>query len=413
LQLKRAKLTAATLSLLGAVAPARAMQKWDFDTAVLLYAESDSRVMAVEPVVLGTYDLGNERLLTGKLVLDALTGASPNGATPASTPQTFSRPSGSGSFTIDPNELPLDDTFKDTRVAASGGYQLPVGEDGTLDFGLNASTEYDFFSAGASTRYAHDFNQGNTTLSAGLSFESDTIDPVGGVPVPLAAPGSKDGASDNKSVIDVVVGLTQVLDPMSLVQFNYSLSTSSGYHADPYKILSVVDANGEPLRYVYESRPDSRTKHALFARYKRFVRARDVVDVSYRFMTDDWGVASNTIDTLYRWNYSERSYLEPHLRWYGQGEADFYRAALDDGEETTVENASADPRLGAFDGYTFGLKYGHTFDSGNSWSVRAEYYQQAGKRAGIPAAAATGLDKFDLEPDLSAVMLTVGYRFKW
>ena len=427
MQLNRKRLTAATLSLLGITAapaapaqvaepepvPAPTARNWFFDTAVLYYAEADGRVRAAEPVVLGTYDLGDDRLLTGKLVLDSLTGASPNGATPASTPQTFSRPSGNGTYTIDPNELPLDDTFHDTRVAVSGGYQFPVGEDGKLDLGLNASKEYDFLSAGTSARYAHDFNQGNTTVSAGLSFESDSIKPVGGVPEPLAAPGTKGGATESKSVVDVVVGLTQVLDPDSLVQLNYSLSTSSGYHTDPYKILSVVDVNGEPLRYVYESRPDSRTKHALFARYKRAVRARDVFDVSYRFMTDDWGIASSTIDTQYRWSYSETSYLEPHLRWYTQTEADFYHAAFDDGEETTVENASADPRLGAFDGYTFGLKYGHTLESGNSWSARAEYYQQTGKRAGIPDAAAAGLDKFALEPDMSAVMLTVGYRFKW
>jgi len=197
------------------------------------------------------------------------------------------------------------------------------------------------------------------------------------------------------------------------MQVNYSLSRSNGYLNDPYKIVSVVGTDGEPLRYVYESRPDSRTKHALFARYKRFMLARDVFDVSYRYMTDDWDVNSSTIDTTYRWNYSATSYLEPHLRWYTQSAADFYHVALDDGEETTVDVASADPRLGAFAGTTVGLKYGHTFESGSSWSARLEYYQQAGKRDGVPAQAAAGLSKFDYEPDLSAVMFTVGYRFKW
>ena len=430
---RRAALSAATLGVLGsAVAPPPATavefeppslsegKKWSFDTGLLVYAESDGRVQLAEPVVAATYDLGAERALSFKLVLDTLTGASPNGATPASTVQTFSRPSGKGDYTADPGELPLDDTFKDTRVALSAGYLFPVGENGKLDFGLNASNEFDFFSAGASTRYSHDFNQGNTTLSAGASFESDSIDPVGGVPDPMTqvtAPGAGNPAgrasSESKTVMDVVVGLTQVLDPDSLVQVNYSLSTSSGYHTDPYKVLSVVGTDGEPLRYVYESRPDSRTKHALFARYKRFVFARDVVDTSFRFMTDDWGVQSNTLDTTYRWNFSDNKYLEPHLRWYTQTEADFYRVALDDGEETTLTEASADPRLGNFSGYTLGLKYGQTLKSGNSWSARLEYYQQAGKLAGVPDAAAAGLEKFDLEPDMSAVMFTVGYKFKW
>jgi Protein of unknown function (DUF3570) len=424
---KRRGLTAATLGLLGAAAapaPAQAQldvelpseqpgKQWEFDTGLLLYSEADGRVQAVEPVVNARYNLGDERVLSTRFVIDTLTGASPNGATPASTPQTFSSPSGRGSFTADPNERPLDDSFKDTRFALSGDYLFPVGEDGKLSYGASASKEYDFLSAGANARYAHDFNQGNTTLSAGASFEADQLNPVGGVPVGLTQPENKDGDKESKSVLDVVVGLTQVLDPQSLVQVNYSLSTSSGYHTDPYKILSVVDASGEPLRYVYELRPDSRTKHAAFLRYKRFVLARDVFDVSYRFMTDDWQVDSSTLDTTWRWNYSETSYLEPHLRWYTQSAADFYHVALDDGEETTVDFASADPRLGAFDGTTVGLKYGHTFASGSSWNARLEYYQQSGKRDGVPPQAAAGLSKFDYEPDLSAVMFTVGYRFKW
>lgn len=428
----RAGLAAATLGLLGAsVAPAPAAaldlelpsgqlaKKWEFDTGMLVYAESGGRVQAAEPVVTATRDFGDDRQLSFKLVVDTLTGASPNGAAPASTPQTFTGPSGAGTYTAAPGETPLDDSFKDTRVSLSGNYLFPVGENGKFGYGLTASKEFDFLSAGANARYSHDFNQGNTTLSAGLSYEADQIEAVGGAPLPLSQmPGVGDPRSDlggtqTKDVADVLLGLTQVLDPNSLVQFNYSLSTSSGYHTDPYKVLSVVGPDGEPRLYVYESRPDTRTKHALFARYKRFMLARDVFDVSYRYMTDDWAVTSSTVDTLYRWNYSETSYLEPHLRWYTQSAAEFYRAALDEGEEATLDYASADPRLGAFDGYTVGLKYGHTFPSGNSWSARLEYYQQTGERAGVPEQAAAGLEKFKLEPDLSAVMFTVGYRFRW
>jgi hypothetical protein len=446
MQLKRSRLAAATLGLLGsAMAPAPAAaqfdlelppeqssRKWEFDTGMLVYAESGGRVQAAEPVIKATRRYADDREVSFKLVLDTLTGASPNGATPASTPQTFTGPSGNGSYSAAPGELPLDDSFKDTRVSLSADYLFPVSADGKFGYGFNASKEYDFLSAGASARYSLDFNQGNTTVSAGLSYEADEISPVGGTPEPMAlmpapvAPSpepepefededddDEGGSAQTKGVTDVVLGLTQVLDPHSLVQFNYSLSTSSGYHTDPYKVLSVVGTDGEPLRYVYESRPESRTKHALFARYKRFLFARDVFDVSYRFMTDDWAVQSNTVDTLYRWNFTSTDYLEPHLRWYTQSAAEFYRAALFDGEEVGLDFASADPRLGAFTGYTFGLKYGHTLPSGNSWSARLEYYQQTGQREGVPDAAAAGLEKFALEPDLSAVMFTVGYKFKW
>jgi hypothetical protein len=416
---KRASLAAATLTLLGAAPGAAAQGEWQFDTGLLLYSESDGRVQAAEPVLTATRDLGDDRKLSFKLVVDALTGATPNGAAPASTPQTFTQPSGKGTFTTAPGDTPLDDTFRDTRVAISADYSAPAGRNGKLGGGVSASTEYDFLSLGANLRYAHDFNQGNTTLSAGVSYEADELSPVGRVPQPLgpmAPPGGTPPgreATESKGVTDVVLGVTQVLDANSLAQLNYSLSTSSGYHNDPYKLLSVVDANGEPLRYVYESRPDARAKHALYARYKRFVRARDVFDTSYRYLTDDWDVRSHTIEATYRWNFSETRYLEPKLRWYRQGEAEFYRAALFDGEEATLPEASGDPRLGAFDGITLGLKYGQSLDSGAAWSVRLEYYAQRGEVAGIPAPAAAGLAKFDLAPEVSALMATFGYRFAW
>lgn len=421
----RIQLAVATLGLLGPAAPAAAQAPepgdvpaartpWEFDTAVLVYSESDGRVQAAEPVVLASKDLGDDRRFSARLVLDALTGASPNGATPASDIQTFTRPSGKGSFTVAPGETPLDDTFKDTRVAVSADYQFPLSRDGRLAYGASVSKEYDFLSAGGSLRYTLDFNQRNTTLSAGLSLESDRISPVGGTPVPLGpVPDAKGDATESKTVTDLVVGVSQVLNPRSVVQFNYALSLSSGYQTDPYKLLSVVGADGEPVRYVYEGRPDSRTKHSLFARLKQFVGDRDVFDASYRFMTDDWGIVSSTVDATYRWNFSEDQYLEPHLRWYSQGAADFYRVALFDGTEAMFTVASADPRLGRFDGITAGLKYGQILESGNQWSARLEYYQQAATPEGVPAAAASGLSQFELAPDLSAVMVTLGYRFKW
>lgn len=266
----RTQLAAATMTLLGAAGPAHAAdadQEWELDAALLLYAESDGRVQAAEPVLKLNVPLGAERMLGAKLVVDTLTGSTPNGATPASTPQTFTGPSGGlHTYTAQPGELPLDDTFLDTRFALSADYSFALAQNGKLALGLNGSTEYDFTSFGGSLRYALDLNQRNTTLSASLGYEADDVDPVGGTPVPLSTlppvdqvegPGEPRGGSESKDVTDLVLGVTQLIDADSLVQVNYSLSSSSGYHTDPYKILSVVDANGEPLRYVHEGRPDS------------------------------------------------------------------------------------------------------------------------------------------------------------
>ncbi|MDB5987187.1 MAG: hypothetical protein JWR16_2240 [Nevskia sp.] len=420
--LARMRLVAATLGLLGVttVRPVAAdddTRKWTFDNGLLFYKENGGRVQAIEPVVNAAVDLGNDRTLSMGLVLDSLTGATPSGAAPAVTPQTFSSPSGRGkTYTIAPGATPLDNTFKDTRFAATLGYLFPLNNLSKLGVGLSGSKEYDFTSVGANTHYSLDLNQKNTTLNAGLSFEYDQVDPVGHVPIPLTMmvdAVKTGGTTKTKNVKDVLLGVTQIIDPQSLLQFNYSLSLSNGYETDPYKILSVVDSNAQPQYYVYEKRPDSRTKHALFAEYKRFVFGHDVADLSYRFFIDSWGVRAHTVDLSYRWNFSQRQYLEPNARFYTQTAADFFHAALFTGEDASVSNASADPRLGAFNAWTGGLKYGQVLGNGNELSVRVEYYKQFSKVAGVPDQAATALSQFNLAPNLSAFNVSLGYRFNW
>jgi hypothetical protein len=72
--------------------------------------------------------------------------------------------------------------------------------------------------------------------------------------------------------------------------------------------------------------------------------------------------------------------------------------------------ASADFRLGDFDATTVGVKYGHATASGNEWSIRAEYYLQTGT---VPREQIIGNQAGrEQYPDLSAVIVQFGYRFR-
>lgn len=146
-------------------------------------------------------------------------------------------------------------------------------------------------------------------------------------------------------------------------------------------MISVVDgatsANpGDPVDYVYESRPDARTKHSLFGLMKRYF-AGDVVDLSYRFLWDDWGIRSHTVELRYRWELGERQFLQPQLRYYHQSAADFYVYNLINGDPLPF-HASADYRLGTFDAYTVAARYGIVFAERQGINVRLGYYLQMG-----------------------------------
>lgn len=412
----RGALAAAATGLIGA--GAQAAPPLDVDTAVLYYAGFE-RVSAVEAVVDGRLDLGEERSFTAHFVYDALTGASANGATPSTRAQTFTRPSGKGAYTIQPNETPLDDTFHDTRAALALTYEQPLGRMNRATLGLNGSSEYDFLSLGGSASLARDFDRRNRTLSLGASIEHDIIKPVGGAPIPLAemaAPGVQQPRQDgdqNKTVLDLLLGLTQVVNRSTIMQLNYAYGHLSGYLTDPYKLLSVVggsggDHPGEPVRYVYEHRPDTRVKQSLYWEGKHQMGG-DVVDLSYRYFWDDWGIRSHTVDLHYRWNLAGARYLQPHLRYYRQSGADFYSYSLLEGNPLP-EHASADYRLGEFDGVTAGLKYSQPIGVGR-FSVRAEYYLQSGENS--PPEAVGVQRELDLFPSVGSAILQVGYARGW
>ncbi len=385
---------------------------WYFDSSILYYAEPD-RVTAIEPMLSAKKKISEDEFYSVKLVVDSLTGASHNGATPTNVSQTFTRPSGKGTYTAQPGETPLDDTFHDTRVALSGTYQQPIDRTKRNIYGVNVSNEYDYLSLGANYMYQKDFNQKNTTLNAGVAYAFDTIEPEGGLPTPLAsmtAAGTtqpRDGTDDTKQILDLIFGVTQVIDRESLFQLNYSFSQADGYLTDPFKLVSVVDANtGSTTDNIYENRPDKRVKHGLYGAYKKAV-GNDAVEVSYRFMTDDWGINSHTLDFHYSWLFSEgKKFLEPHIRLYTQSKADFYQTFLVQGENEKY--VTGDYRLGDMNAITIGLKYGQELEKEKSFSVRLEYYLQTGKSSRDEIGVQQGLD---LYPDVDALILQVTYSF--
>jgi hypothetical protein len=431
-----ATLATATCALLGSAAPsavlAQDINEWQVDTAGLYYSEKD-RVSDLSFNAIARTQPFEDRYLNLTFSFDSLSGASPNGAAPSASAQKFPRPitltrtsggstvqSGGGSFTVAPGELPLDSSFQDMRYAGSVNWQRPLGQLGIVDFGGGASVEHDYTHLGLETHIAHDFNERNTTLSGGIAWSDDSVDPIGGVPVPFSPLQRSSGltwtqTSEPKHVVDLLVGITQVLGRQTIGQLNFSRSQSDGYQTDPYKIISVVDPVTGDLApgpdpgiglYLYENRPSSRTKDSLFGMLKHDFGG-NVFDVSYRIMTDDWGVDSHTVDMHFRWRFSPDKFLQPHLRFYSQTAASFYHTVLFEGQ-AIPQYATADYRLGEMSTVTLGLEFGSKTSLGQ-FSARLEVYKQSAK----PSADALvgSLRGLDLTPDMTAVIAQISYKF--
>src|SRR5690606_33452379 len=110
---------------------------------------------------------------------------------------------------------------------------------------------------------------------------------------------------------------------------------------------------------------------------------------------DDWDITSHTLETRWRLPFGDSHFIEPHLRFYQQSEAEFYTPFLLD-TETLPEYASADYRIGKLNAYTLGLKYGRQLANGHEFGVRFEYYSQAPQDVGKDAPGQ--LQEMDLYP---------------
>jgi Protein of unknown function (DUF3570) len=395
------------------------LEDWSVDSALAYYHEN-GRIQAIEPVVDVARVFADGRELNFNVTFDALSGASPNGALTSHTAQTFASPSGTSltgphTYITAPGQLPVDPKYHDQRLAVGGNWTVPITRTDQVSVGGKLSDEHDFFSATVNASIAHDFNDKNTTLSFGVSNEYDRLSPIGGAPIPGSdyALFEKTGGKTKDGVAGLL-GVTQVMTRSWLTEFNISVDRFTGYLNDPYKITSIVDGAGDTTGYEYESRPEQRVRKSAYWENRVAWNSQLSTAVSLRYMSDDWGVRSDTAQLHLRWVWADRNrYLEPTIRWYRQTGANFYTPFILATETSTTGYQSSDSRLGPFHALTYGVKFAKKFagpgeTGGSEISVRAEYYQQTyDVRVALPA----GLQGLDLYPGLNAILVQVGWRF--
>jgi len=382
---------------------------WQFDGSGLYYSEKD-RATVVEPVARITRLFSGGRQLSAGLALDAITGASPSGALPNGETHTVTSASGTASSTP-AGEVPTS-SFHDFRGALDAGYVQPVGTLFSSATGATVSREKDYQSLGLSERVSLDVLHRLATVTVGGSVDDDAVFPVGGTPVGLSDGTVQLTTGHNpKHVTTLMAGLSHVVTRRLLLAATATAIRENGYLTEPYKVLSVLDpVTGVPVSQLTESRPDTRRRTAVLGSGVYHL-ADDVIYASYRYYWDDWGIRSHTIDLRYHLELAEHDYVVPHVRFYTQSAADFFRYALVQGEPPP-EYASSDLRVGALRTLTLGCTYGfHLADTPGDLTARAEYLRQWGE--GHPANAIGIQQQFDLAPGVNIVSLMVGYSVRF
>jgi hypothetical protein len=349
------------------------------------YREEDGRITVETNSSTVNEDLGNFGHLSLTGTIDAISGATPTGV---------SNPPG--------NDAVQTTQIQDRRKAWSGDYSQQI-KNVNIDVGFADSRESDYVSEGWSVNTLIDLNQKNTTIRAGLAGTSDRVE-IFFTP----------GKYEPKHSADAILGVTQLLDPLTFVTLNVTVGEATGYLAEPHKFVSKLI---EVLPGVFldedfgENSPAKRNKETVFASINHaFPAVKGAVEASYRFYTDSFGVSANTGELSWVQHLGSHVDVSPMVRVYEQSAANFYYYNLDTTSIIPVHIPTvgqgpfytSDFRLSALDSYAYGLTV--TWNPSDRVRLDAGYeqYNMYGRDGITPTSAYP-----------RAGITTVGIRFSW
>jgi len=402
----------ATTMLLGANQGIHAIER-DIETSVkssfLYYSEKDG-IEAKAPQINISSLINEDNTASATITFDSVTGSTPTGEVPTSKIQSTTSSSGQA-ITTHSSALPTK-SFSDLRKAIALSWTHTQSRLFKISSGFNYSTERDYNSTGLSLNLAKDTEDRLTTWNVGLSYTEDNIwgtdklDGVAGIPQSITNVDNRlrQSLSENKLATELRIGFTQVLTKNSLFLISYSVNNSTGYHNDPYKLVSLVDSTGIPIASLYEARPDERKRNIFYGQYIHNIGG-NVLKLDYRHFNDDWGVESNTFAIKYRIKLASSYYIEPHMRYYSQSFHQFYLRNTRD-TDAIPQYVSSDSRLSAFDAYTYGLKVGLNKEK-YELSGRLEQMQQKSTQSTKDAPGK--LSEYDLFSAINAIIAQVNF----
>jgi Protein of unknown function (DUF3570) len=249
---------------------------------------------------------------------------------------------------------------------------------------LAYSDEHDYTSraVGLDARWSSEDNNRTWTIGYGRSL--DKID--------TTYRNSTTAVDERKRTYEIMGGVTQVLTPNDIAQFNLTRSVGEGYYDDPYK--------------QFDQRPKVRNNWIALFRWNHHVEKFDAsIKSSYRYYTDTFGVKSHTLGVEWvqpkgQWTFT------PGVRYYTQSAANFYVDPVLDAQgqidslnsllkiALAAGDKSADQRLSAFGAVTLSMKVSYALKPDTVVDVKYERYRQtSGLRIG--GSGSPGLDPFN------------------
>ena len=203
--------------------------------------------------------------------------------------------------------------FDDFRVAPTVSLSYENGDFGA-NFGSYYSSEIDFDTIAGFGSLNYGFNDANTIVSIGGSYETAKWSPTTNrVLYP----------SDEKTQVQYNASIMQLINPEHYIQIRYSYIKQEGYLASPYKYL-VNDTIAQFDRY-----PGMRTSYATALQYVGKVSENMSMHLEYRYYADDWDLSSHTVQGQLFYDLMDNLMVGVRARGYVQSKTSFTKKLND------------------------------------------------------------------------------------
>ena len=335
-----------------AAAPARAENTISYQT--FRYVESDQRIKVLSGELGVEHDFGTDYTAHADIGFDGISGATPCWVAASGQANQYV----SGKCKVS----------SETRNAASGSLAWRDEKRNEYTFGAAVSHEPDFISneVSAQAKLWRD-DAHNQSWTAGIGVQDNTA----------KATGFTNNASDGKiHALNAQAGVNQVIDRSSTVEGSVFASRESGFLSHQYLKIVRTDAIGQNT-LADDSRPSGRNAGGASVRWIKSWRDDLVTNLWYRFYRDSWGISSNTVEARASWSATEHWRVNPLLRLFQQGGADFYRAyGATPNTFAPAGYGSNDARLGTIHAATTQLDLEYRADKDWSFNAGFSHYAQ-------------------------------------
>lgn len=174
----------------------------------------------------------------------------------------------------------------------------------SLGAGYAGSIEDDYISRSGTLEAKYWTADKNTTFAASYAFDGDRITSTNNALI-----------NESRHTGHYLLGITQVVSPVAIMQSNVTYDNANGYLSDSYKLLDL--------------RPGSRDSFAWLTRYNRYIESLDgSLHTDYRLAHDSFGVTSHTFEVAFYKPIGEKWMVRPRVRYYSQHKANFFRTTF-------------------------------------------------------------------------------------